>query len=62
MEGIVSMVPSEPNRNADVLAKTIDFPFPLRPDLIAHLWLPRDLTLEEVTKLHKFMLAICEIG
>lgn len=56
------MVIGEPNFRADELCKTLDFPFPLRPDVLVHLWLPRDLTLEEVTKLHKFMLAICEAG
>ncbi len=53
-------MPFDPNRTDDVLAKTIDFPFPLRPDVTVHLWLPRDLTADEVTKLHRFMLAICD--
>jgi hypothetical protein len=35
--------------------KTIDFAFPLREGVMAHLWLPADLKQTEVKRLHAFM-------
>jgi len=45
-------------------SKLMDYPFPLREGVIAHLHLPRDLTAKDVRRLHVFMqsLVLDDVG
>lgn len=47
-----------PTGGLDTTPDLISYPFPLRPDRIAHLNLPNDLTADEVQRLNKFMEAL----
>ena len=47
--------PSAPSLPVEQKGRVIDYPFPLREGIIAHLWLPADLRRVEVRRLTAFM-------
>lgn len=48
-------LPQQPQPAQPQKGRVIDYPFPLREDVIAHLWLPMDLKPSEAKRLTAFM-------